>query len=94
MSITPSNGQVVLVTGINGYIASCLGLELLKQGYTLRGTARRASSTDILKQGAYQPYAERFTAYDVPDMTVPGAFDEAVKGTVRFHDYKRGIVGH
>jgi nucleoside-diphosphate-sugar epimerase len=80
MATTPSNGLIVLVTGINGYIASCLGLELLKQGYTLRGTARRASSTDTLKEGAYRQYAERFSAYDVPDITVPGAFDEAVKG--------------
>lgn len=80
MAIPESNGKTVLITGINGYIASVLGVHLLSKGYSLRGTSRRAASTEPLLKGPYAPYSERVQMYDVPDMTVDGAFDEAVKG--------------
>jgi len=80
MAVSESNGKTVLITGINGYIASVLGLHLLSKGYSVRGTSRRAASTEPLLKGPYAPYAERFKMYDVPDMTVDGAFDEAVQG--------------
>jgi GDP-D-mannose dehydratase len=80
MAIPESNGKTVLITGINGYIASVLGMHLLSKGYSLRGTSRRASSTETLLKGPYAPYSERIKIYSVPDMTVEGAFDEAVQG--------------
>ncbi|KAG4026914.1 hypothetical protein MFRU_035g00660 [Monilinia fructicola] len=79
MAIPPSNNETVLITGINGYIASVLGLHLLKAGYSLRGTTRRVSSTDALLKGPYAPYIDRVKIYEVPDITIPGAFDEAAK---------------
>ncbi|MCJ1405848.1 hypothetical protein MMC11_009078 [Xylographa trunciseda] len=82
MSSAKSNGKVVLVSGINGYIASTIGLDLLKKGYTLRGTSRSAHSADALLKGAYKDYVDRIQMMSVPDMTIPGAFDEAVKGVV------------
>ncbi|KAI9645572.1 hypothetical protein NHQ30_006314 [Ciborinia camelliae] len=81
MAISSPNNRIVLITGINGYIASVLGLHLLKIGYSIRGTTRRLSSTEPLLQGPYAPYVERVEIYEVPDMTIPGAFDEAVKGS-------------
>lgn len=81
MAIPPRNGKTVLITGINGYIASVLGLALLEKGYSLRGTSRRTASTEPLLKGPYAPYADRIKIYEVPDMTVDGAFDEAVKGS-------------
>jgi nucleoside-diphosphate-sugar epimerase len=83
MAIPPRNGKTVLITGINGYIASVLGLALLEKGYSLRGTSRRIASTEPLLKGPYAPYADRIKIYEVPDMTVDGAFDEAVKGSSR-----------
>ncbi|KAG9231618.1 hypothetical protein BJ875DRAFT_468946 [Amylocarpus encephaloides] len=80
MTIAASNGKTVLITGINGYIASVLGQLVLTKGYSLRGTTRRPASVDALLNGAYAPYADRVDIFEVPDMTVPGAFDEAVKG--------------
>jgi nucleoside-diphosphate-sugar epimerase len=81
MAIPASNGKTVLVTGINGYIASVLGLLLLTKGYSIRGTTRRSASSAPLLTGSYAPYKERVTLYEVPDMTTSGAFDEAAKGT-------------
>lgn len=80
MSMPSSNGKTVLVTGINGYIASVLGLHLLSKGYSLRGTTRRVASTEPLINGPYAPYHERVKIYEVPDMTISGAFDEASAG--------------
>ena len=80
MSLPPSNGKTILVSGVNSYIGSAIGLELLKKGYTLRGTSRAKESADTLLHGAYKDYADRVEMYSVPIMTVPGAFDEAVKG--------------
>ncbi len=80
MAIPPSNGKTVLITGINGYIASVLGLHLLEKGYSLRGTSRRIASSEPLLKGPYAPYADRVKIYEVPDMKIDGAFDEASQG--------------
>lgn len=90
MSLPESNGQTLLITGINGYIASVLGHLLLTKGYNIRGTARKAASTQPLLDGAYKAFKERVEIFEVPDMTVDGAFDEPVKGKqppmFRFND--------
>ena len=80
MSLSPSNGKTLLVTGINGYIASSLGELILSKGYNLRGTSRSLHSTDPLVNGALAAYSARIEILEVPDMTIPGAFDKAVKG--------------
>jgi nucleoside-diphosphate-sugar epimerase len=79
MAIPASNGKTILITGINGYIASVLGLHLLQKGYSLRGTSRRTATVEPLLKGAYAAYQDRVKIYEVPDMTVAGAFDEAAK---------------
>lgn len=83
MLIPQSNGKTVMVTGINGYIASTIGFYLLSNGYNLRGTSRSSKSAAPLLDGAYKDYASRIQIFEVPDMTIPGAFDEAVKGKCR-----------
>ena len=81
MSSSQSNGKTVLVTGINGYIASVLGLQILSRGYNLRGTSRSKDRAAALLDHAYKNYASRVEIFEVQDITEPGAFDEAVKGT-------------
>ncbi|PQE31400.1 hypothetical protein CJF32_00001967 [Rutstroemia sp. NJR-2017a WRK4] len=80
MAIPESNGKTLLITGINGYIASVLADHLLKKGYSIRGTTRRIASTEPLLRGPWAPYQERIKIYEVPDMTINGAFDESSKG--------------
>jgi nucleoside-diphosphate-sugar epimerase len=80
MSLRQSNNKTLLVTGINGYIASSIGELILSKGYNLRGTSRSLASTEPLVKGAYAPFASRIEILEVLDMTVPGAFDKAVKG--------------
>ena len=73
---------LVLISGINGYIAAVTAKTLLDAGYSVRGTARKASSTTPLTEGPLKSYAESgaFTVVEVPDITLPGAFDAAVEG--------------
>jgi GDP-D-mannose dehydratase len=81
MAIPPRNGKTVLVTGINGFVASVLGQHVLSKGYNLRGTTRRLASTKSLLKGPYAPYQDRVKIFEIPDMTVSGAFDKAADGT-------------
>ena len=75
--------KIVLITGINGYIASHIGLELLKRGYSVRGTSRSPSAAQRLlspEDGPFHPYHAQYQHMVVPDITVDGAFDDAVQG--------------
>ncbi|KAJ9652803.1 hypothetical protein H2198_007985, partial [Neophaeococcomyces mojaviensis] len=82
----PANSSnIILLTGINGYIASHIALLLLQKGYTVRGTSRSSTTPErILSQPAFQAYASvsplPLQHVVVTDITAPGAFDDAVKG--------------
>jgi nucleoside-diphosphate-sugar epimerase len=75
-----TSDKVVLVTGINGYIATHIGLQLLQKGYKVRGTSRSDSAREHLVAGAFHAYASQYEHVQVPDITAPGAFDAAVRG--------------
>ncbi|KIW26800.1 uncharacterized protein PV07_06605 [Cladophialophora immunda] len=72
--------KVVLISGINGYIATHIGLQLLQKGYRVRGTSRSISAKDHLLAGAFKGYESQYEHVEVKDIVAPGAFDEAVKG--------------
>ena len=80
MSLPPSTGKTILITGINGYIASAIGLRVLSMGYNVRGTTRSSASTAALLDNAYKAYASRVEIVEIPDTTILTAFDEAVRG--------------
>lgn len=83
MSPTPEQSKgIVLISGINGYIASQCAKAFLEAGYSVRGTVRQLSSAQHLFTEAFTSYANagKFEVAEVRDITVPGAFDEAVKG--------------
>ncbi|AEO56629.1 hypothetical protein MYCTH_45943 [Thermothelomyces thermophilus ATCC 42464] len=75
---------LVLVTGANGYIAGRTVEALLKAGYSVRGAVRRLQSAERTKE-ILSEYADKLEFVDVPDITAPGAFDEAVKVDVVAH---------
>ncbi|KAL2419328.1 hypothetical protein ABEF95_009882 [Exophiala dermatitidis] len=78
--LSANSSKIILVTGINGYIASHIGLQLLEQGYTVRGTSRSPAAKEHLLTGAFRNHKHRYKHVVVQDITVPGAFDEAVRG--------------
>jgi len=80
MAQISSSSKTILITGINGYIASVTALHLLRKGYAVIGTCRSRARVEGMIRGAYKEFSDRITLVEVTDMTVPGAFDEAVKG--------------
>ncbi|KAH8811169.1 hypothetical protein F5884DRAFT_267019 [Xylogone sp. PMI_703] len=74
-------GSLVVVTGANGFIASHVVDQALDAGYNVRGTVRNAQKTAWMNKYFDDKYgAGRFSLIEVPDMSAPNAFDEAVKG--------------
>lgn len=84
-------GSLVLVTGASGFIATHVVDQLLLAGYVVRGTVRdekKAAWTTALFSERHG--AGKFSATIVPDMSMDGAFDEAVKGTSSFPYKEQG----
>lgn len=73
---------LVLITGINGYVASTAARLYIDDGYTVRGTARNPTASRELLHEVFAKELEsgQLEIVEVKDITVPGAFDEAVKG--------------
>jgi len=81
MSLPASNSQWVLVSGVNGMIASETTKQFLDAGYSVRGTVRSlGSSAELLKVLDLYVQAGRFEIVELKDITIPGAFDEAKPG--------------
>ena len=78
-------GARVLITGVNGYIASHIADQLMNQGFTVRGTARDQQKLDTVGATLRErnPSAS-FEGIVVSDVSVPGAFDEAVAGELSY----------
>ncbi|VUC24634.1 unnamed protein product [Clonostachys rosea] len=75
MTVVPPGG-LVLVTGINGYIAGVVAKTFLDHGYKVRGTVRSVSKYDWMP--SY--FGPNFSLIEVPDILADNAFSEAVKG--------------
>ncbi|RDA86150.1 hypothetical protein CP532_3056 [Ophiocordyceps camponoti-leonardi (nom. inval.)] len=74
-------GSLILVTGVNGYIASHVAEQLLEHGFRVRGTVRHAGKAEYLHALFNEKYGrDRFETCIVEDMATSGAFDEAIKG--------------
>ncbi|KAJ7480004.1 NAD-P-binding protein [Mycena galericulata] len=70
---------VVLISGITGFVATDTALAFLEAGYRVKATARTVAKAEgwISK---FPQHKERYEYVIVPDMVLPGAFDDAVKG--------------
>ncbi|TPX33579.1 hypothetical protein SmJEL517_g03563 [Synchytrium microbalum] len=73
-----AHGDLVLVTGANGFIAAHCVQQLLEKGYSVRGTVRSAAKGTHLTN-LFAKYGDKFSVVVVDDITKDGAFDSAVK---------------
>ena len=70
----------VLVSGVNGYVGTWVAETYLSEGYSVRGTVRSVARAGKHLRDTFEKYGDKFELVEVADITVPGAFDEAVKG--------------
>ncbi|KAL0253249.1 hypothetical protein SLS55_010221 [Diplodia seriata] len=76
-----SPGDLVLVTGANGYLASHVASELLSAGYRVRGTVRDVGKNRWLQDHFDNAYGHnKFELFEVPDMVAVNAFHSAANG--------------
>lgn len=74
-------GSWILVTGVNGLVASNTANLLLEYGYRVRGTVRDAAKSSWLQERFDRQYGPgKFELVTVKDLAQEKAFDEAVKG--------------
>jgi nucleoside-diphosphate-sugar epimerase len=75
-------GSWVLVTGVNGMVASNVANLLLESGYKVRGSVRDPTKVQWLKERFDKSFGEgNFELVAVEDLAAEGAFDKAVEGT-------------
>jgi nucleoside-diphosphate-sugar epimerase len=75
--------QRALLTGANGFIGSHILEQLLAQGYSVRAIVRsQAKAQQVISD--FPNYGSKLDTGVVPDITAPGAFDEAVKSNPPF----------
>ncbi|KAF2111662.1 dihydroflavonol-4-reductase [Lophiotrema nucula] len=78
-------GSTIFVTGVNGLIGAHVADQLLTRGYHVRGAVRDVQKTSWLSDYfAANRKEAKFELVSIPDMTVEGCYNEAVKGTDGF----------
>ncbi|KAJ5403032.1 uncharacterized protein N7487_008928 [Penicillium crustosum] len=68
----------VILTGVNGYIGSHILEVLLAHGLSVRGIVRSEQTADRVR-GDFPNAGDRLDFTIVPDITKPGAYDEALQ---------------
>lgn len=74
-----SSKGLILLTGLNGYIGGRTIEALLEAGYSVRGTVRSKASA-VPTVDALSRFGDRLEVVEIPDTSIDGAFDDAVRG--------------
>jgi len=75
--------QRVLLTGANGFVGSHVLAQLLAQGWSVRSIVRSLAKADQVAAD-FPNHHSQLDFGIVPDITTPGAFNEAVKSSPPF----------
>ncbi|KAJ7813118.1 hypothetical protein B0H14DRAFT_3750997 [Mycena olivaceomarginata] len=70
----PSSEEIVLVTGVTGFVASHVAKELLEDGFIVRGTAQGDKLAELKSQAAVAKNP-RFQAIEVKDIATDDLTD-------------------
>jgi nucleoside-diphosphate-sugar epimerase len=77
---------LVLVTGPSGFIGAHVFTQLIKEGYSVRGTVRSQSKADYFREKFPEATkSHQISFVIVKDIAQPGAFEDAVKSNFLLH---------
>ena len=71
---------LVLVTGVTGFIGSHIAVELLRQGYQVRGTMRKLSRSESIKEVIGKSVGTELLSFAQAELTQPESWDAAMEG--------------
>ncbi|KAF2261737.1 3-beta hydroxysteroid dehydrogenase/isomerase family protein-like protein [Lojkania enalia] len=74
----------ILLTGANGFVASHILSQLISASHSVRAVVRSPSKVSAIKSLFPSASPSQLDFAVVPDMTIPGAFDEALKSNPPF----------
>ena len=81
--IQDKTSELVLITGVTGHLGFKTLLDALEAGYHVRAAVRSKSKAEVITSNSTFKAANipegQLSFVIVPDLTVPGAYDEAVK---------------
>ncbi|EMR67854.1 putative nad dependent epimerase dehydratase protein [Eutypa lata UCREL1] len=72
--------EIVLITGISGFIGYATLVSALESGYRVRGVVRKPAQGDTIKSVLPAQFQSQLELITIPDLTAKGAFDDAFKG--------------
>ncbi|KAL5327869.1 hypothetical protein ACEPPN_005575 [Leptodophora sp. 'Broadleaf-Isolate-01'] len=78
-------GELIFITGATGFVGFAVLTKALQAGYKVRISVRKAAQIETLKSHVLiAPFVEKGVVefVVVPDITIKGAFDEALKDVV------------
>lgn len=69
------------ITGVSGFIGFSVLAEALRRGHNVRAVIRKAEQADKIKSTeSVKPYVTQLEFAVIPDLLVPGAFDNSLQG--------------
>ncbi|KAK4970403.1 hypothetical protein LTR42_008572 [Elasticomyces elasticus] len=73
--------EIVLFTGATGHVGFATLRSLIDHGYTVRAVVRNDAKAELVrKQPTLKAKPGQLTFVTIPDFTVPGSFESAVRG--------------
>lgn len=87
--------RIVLITGLNGYIATHTAAAFLRAGFAVRGTVRNRTPALVQTlERTLKPYhkGDRLEVVEVSDIGVNGAFDRVVESLCFLAPGRVGVV--
>ncbi|XXH01898.1 hypothetical protein Hte_008260 [Hypoxylon texense] len=74
------SAELVLITGVSGFLGYAITISALEFGYRVRGVVRKELQVDDIKRILPGRFLDKIGFVVIPDLRVDGVFDEPLEG--------------